>query len=144
MTLPLDGILVVDFSQFLSGPMCALRLADVGARVIKVERPGTGDLCRTLYISDTDIGGANSLGVRPDDISPVGHGLSQDGPGAEVSLTVDPAEPLGMESLIYTHLAGQEVLAKLCGPRIVSPGEVLIFRLTLDRAHPSTQRPACR
>lgn len=61
MTLPLDGILVVDFSQFLSGPMCALRLADLGARVIKVERPGTGDLCRTLYISDTDIGGANSL-----------------------------------------------------------------------------------
>jgi len=75
------------------------------------------------------------LGVRPDDISPVGHGLSQDGPGAEVSLTVDLAEPLGMESLIYTHLAGQEVLAKLYGPRIVSPGEVLNFRLALDRAH---------
>jgi crotonobetainyl-CoA:carnitine CoA-transferase CaiB-like acyl-CoA transferase len=61
MTLPLDGILVVDFSQFLSGPLCALRLADLGARVIKIERPGTGDLCRTLYLSDTDIGGANSL-----------------------------------------------------------------------------------
>lgn len=61
MTLPLDGILVVDFSQFLSGPLCALRLADLGARVIKVERPGTGDLCRTLYLSDTDIGGTNSL-----------------------------------------------------------------------------------
>lgn len=61
MTLPLDGILVVDFSQFLSGPLCALRLADLGARVIKIERPGMGDLCRTLYISDTDIGGVNSL-----------------------------------------------------------------------------------
>ena len=61
MTLPLEGILVVDFSQFLSGPLCALRLADLGARVIKIERPGTGDLCRTLYLSDTDIGGANSL-----------------------------------------------------------------------------------
>lgn len=61
MTLPLDGILVVDFSQFLSGPLCALKLADMGARVIKIERPGQGDLCRTLYLSDTEIGGTNSL-----------------------------------------------------------------------------------
>jgi len=80
-------------------------------------------------------GRAVQLGIRPDDISPVGHGLSQDGPGAEVALTVDLAEPLGMESLIYTRLAGQEVQAKLYGPRIVAPGDVLTFRLALDRAH---------
>jgi len=61
MTLPLDGILVIDFSQFLSAPLCALKLADLGARVIKIERPGQGDLCRTLYLSDTEIGGTNSL-----------------------------------------------------------------------------------
>lgn len=58
---PLDGLLVVDFSQFLSGPLCGLRLADLGARVIKVERPGTGDLCRNLYLSPTEIDGDNSL-----------------------------------------------------------------------------------
>lgn len=58
---PLDGLLVVDFSQFLSGPLCGLKLADLGARVIKVERPGVGDLCRHLYLSDTEIGGDNSL-----------------------------------------------------------------------------------
>ncbi len=40
---PLEGILVLDFSQFLAGPSCALRLADMGARVIKVERPKGGD-----------------------------------------------------------------------------------------------------
>lgn len=45
---PLDGILVLDFSQFLAGPVAAMRLADLGARVIKVERPGTGDIGRTL------------------------------------------------------------------------------------------------
>ena len=58
---PLNGLTVVDFSQFLSGPLCGLKLADLGARVIKVERPGVGDLCRNLYISDTDIDGDNSL-----------------------------------------------------------------------------------
>jgi multiple sugar transport system ATP-binding protein len=80
-------------------------------------------------------GQAVTLGIRADDISPVGHGLSQDGPGAEVSLAVELAEPLGMESLIYTRIAGQEVQAKLYGPRLVSPGERLTFRLALDRAH---------
>lgn len=46
--LPLDGVLVLDFSQFLAGPVSAMRLADLGARVIKIERPGTGDIGRTL------------------------------------------------------------------------------------------------
>ncbi len=58
---PLDGLVVLDFSQFLSAPLATLKLADLGARVIKVERPGIGDLCRNLYISDTDIDGDNSL-----------------------------------------------------------------------------------
>lgn len=57
----LDGLLVIDMAQFLSGPSAALRLADLGARVIKVERPGTGDICRTLYLSDTEIGGDSTL-----------------------------------------------------------------------------------
>lgn len=58
---PLDGILVLDFSQFLSGSLATLRLADMGARVIKIERPGTGDLGRTIYLSDTDVHGENTL-----------------------------------------------------------------------------------
>src|SRR3546814_11725722 len=58
---PLDGLLVIDMAQFLSGPSAALRLGDLGARVIKVERPGTGDICRTLYLSDTDVDGASTL-----------------------------------------------------------------------------------
>lgn len=60
-TRPLDGLLVLDMAQFLSGPSAALRLGDLGARVIKVERPGDGDICRTLYLSDTEIGGASTL-----------------------------------------------------------------------------------
>lgn len=59
--LPLDGILVVDMSQFLAGPMASLKLADMGARVIKIERPEKGDLSRSLYLSDTDINDTNTL-----------------------------------------------------------------------------------
>ena len=58
---PLAGFLVLDMAQFLSGPSAALRLADLGARVIKIERPGTGDICRTLYLTDTEIGGDSTL-----------------------------------------------------------------------------------
>lgn len=59
--LPLAGLLVLDLCQFLSGPYASLRLQDLGARVIKVERPGSGDLARRLYLSDTEIGGDSTI-----------------------------------------------------------------------------------
>ncbi|QDY71724.1 CaiB/BaiF CoA transferase family protein [Qingshengfaniella alkalisoli] len=58
---PLSGLTVIDLSQFLSGPYCSLRLSDLGARVIKVERPNVGDLSRHLYLSDTEIGGDSTI-----------------------------------------------------------------------------------
>ena len=61
MSKPLEGLTVLEFSQFLSGPYAGLRLADLGARVIKIERPEVGDLCRNLYISDTDLEGDSTL-----------------------------------------------------------------------------------
>jgi crotonobetainyl-CoA:carnitine CoA-transferase CaiB-like acyl-CoA transferase len=56
----LNGITVLDFSQFLAGPSCALRLADLGARVIKIERPNVGDSSRHLVLKKQKIG-ENSL-----------------------------------------------------------------------------------
>lgn len=58
---PLEGLLILDFSQFLAGPSAALRLADLGARVIKIERPDGGDLCRRLYISNLELEGDSTL-----------------------------------------------------------------------------------
>src|SRR5690606_22373878 len=43
MSLPLDGLLVADFSRVLAGPYAAMLLGDLGARVVKVEHPKGGD-----------------------------------------------------------------------------------------------------
>lgn len=57
MRLPLEGLVVLEFSQYLAGPYAGLRLADLGARVIKIERPGTGDPCRQLAVKNLFVDG---------------------------------------------------------------------------------------
>ncbi|MDA6068260.1 CoA transferase [Flavobacterium sp. AC] len=82
---PLEDYLIVDFSQFLSGPSASLRLADLGARVIKIEKPGTGDICRTLYTSDLIMNGESS----------VFHTINRN----KESFTIDFKEPEELEKL---------------------------------------------
>jgi len=83
--LPLTGLVVVDMSQFLSGPYCSLRLMDLGARVIKIERPDGGDLSRRLYLSDTEIGGDSTIF----------HAINR----AKESLAIDLKNPEDMKAL---------------------------------------------
>jgi len=62
MPLPLSGLLVVSLEQAVAAPMCTCRLADAGARVIKVERP-EGDFARyydKLAVPHTQRGPATS------------------------------------------------------------------------------------
>lgn len=86
---PLEKLVVLDFSQFLAGPAAAMRLADLGARVIKIERPGTGDICRQLYISN--------LGVEGD--STLFHSINRNKQGYAANLK-DPADLEKIRALI--------------------------------------------
>ena len=108
----LSGLLVLDMSQFLSGPYAALRLADLGARVIKVERPDGGDLCRRLYLTDVEIGG---------DSTPF-HAINRN----KESFAADMKNPRDLENL-RTLLRQADVVIQNFRPGVIE-------RLALDYA----------
>jgi len=62
MSKPLEGFRVLDFSQFMSGPMCTLLLNDFGAEVIKIENPPIGD--NTRYGNIIDNGTSSHFATR--------------------------------------------------------------------------------
>ena len=77
---PLDGIFVVALEQAVSAPLASRQLADLGARVIKIERPGEGDFARTY---DTAVRGLSSYFVWLNR-SKESLTLDLDHPGAEI------------------------------------------------------------
>jgi len=102
MTLPLDGMTVLDLSRLLPGPMCSLHLQDMGARVIKVEDTSAGDYTRTL-------------GMPAGMISPAFHLLNR---GKE-SISVDLTQPDGRE-LLLRLVAEADILLESFRPGVMS------------------------
>ncbi len=101
----LESLLVLDFSQFLSGPYAALRLSDFGARIIKIERAAGGDLCRQLHLSDTD-------DLTQD--STLFHAINR----GKQSLAVDLKSPSDLE-LVMSLIAQADVLIQNFRPGVI-------------------------
>lgn len=101
---PLDGIVVLDLTQALSGPICTCILADYGAKVIKVESPGKADMTRAKNYdvsipADMDTGGdnfyainRNKYGICVDNRSPEGRKVLR-GLAAKADIVVSNYRP---------------------------------------------------
>jgi itaconate CoA-transferase len=98
MTRPLDGITVVSLEHAIAAPFCTRQLADLGARVIKVERPGVGDFARAY---DTRVNGESSHFVWTN--------------RSKESLTLDLKNPQALAAL-HKLLANADVLVQNLAP----------------------------
>lgn len=119
MTAPLDGVRIVDFTQYMAGPLATQLLADMGCEVIKVERAGTGDAARQGSASPFTIGGERNAYVA----------LNRN----KRSITLD-----------LKHSDGRAVAERLCGTADVviesfRPG--VMARLALDYDHLQAGNP---
>jgi len=112
--LPLSGITVVSLEQAVAAPYATRQLADLGARVIKVERPGEGDFARRY---DTTVHGHSSYFVW----------LNR----SKESLTLDLKDPRGKE-ILHQLLDGADVFVQNLAPgaadRLGLGGEALAER----------------
>jgi len=117
MTRPLDGITVVSLEHAIAAPFCTRQLADLGARVIKVERPGSGDFARAY---DTRVKGQASHFVWTN--------------RSKESLTLDLKQPGALAALTQL-LATADVLVQN-----LAPGAAARMGLSyevLSKDHPS-------
>src|SRR3954447_5831845 len=105
----LDGVLVADFSRVLAGPFAAMTLADLGADVVKVERPGAGDDTRAWGPPWTERGSAYYLGLNHNkrssslDLSRGGAGERAGGLAARADVVLESFRPgtMGRHGLAY-------------------------------------------
>ncbi|WP_025128208.1 CaiB/BaiF CoA-transferase family protein [Pseudomonas sp. PH1b] len=109
---PLDGITVVSLEHAIAAPFCTRQLADLGARVIKVERPGSGDFARGY---DQRVKGLASHFVWTN--------------RSKESLTLDLKQPEA-EGLLDSLLAGADVLVQN-----LAPGAAARMGLSFEALH---------
>jgi len=113
---PLQGIKVVAFEQAIAAPFCTRQLADLGARVIKIERPGTGDFARAY---DERVWGLSSHFVWTN--------------RSKESITLDVKQAQALD-IVHTLLADADVFVQNLAPGATQ-------RLGLDFATLSKQYP---
>ncbi|MDO9402619.1 MAG: CaiB/BaiF CoA-transferase family protein [Polaromonas sp.] len=109
---PLDGITVVSLEHAIAAPFCTRQLADLGARVIKVERPGAGDFARAY---DQRVDGLSSHFVWVN--------------RSKESLTLDLKNPAAL-AILKQLLAGADVLVQN-----LAPGAAARMGLSYDALH---------
>ncbi|RZL96016.1 MAG: CoA transferase [Variovorax sp.] len=117
MTRPLDGITVISLEHAIAAPFCTRQLADLGARVIKVERPGLGDFARA-YDQRVDGEASHFVWVNR----------------SKESLTLDLKQPAAL-AVLQELIAGADVLVQN-----LAPGAAARMGLgcdTLQARHPS-------
>jgi len=114
---PLDGITVVSLEHAVAAPFCTRQLADMGARVIKIERPGVGDFARGY---DERVRGLSSHFVWTN--------------RSKESLTLDLKRAEGID-ILHRLLAGADVLVQN-----LAPGSAERLGLSFDRLHASHPR----
>jgi itaconate CoA-transferase len=116
MTRPLDGITVVTLEHAIAAPFCTRQLADLGARVIKVERPGSGDFARAY---DERVKGLASHFVWTN--------------RSKESLTLDLKQPEA-QTVLAQLLQGADVLVQN-----LAPGAAARMGLSFDALHDKTR-----
>ncbi len=117
MTRPLDGITVIALEHAIAAPFCTRQLADLGARVIKVERPGTGDFARAY---DERVQGLASHFVWTN--------------RSKESLTLDLKHP-DAQQVLAKLLDGADVLVQN-----LAPGAAARMGLSFDALHAAHPR----
>ncbi len=75
------------------------------------------------------------FGFRADDLMPLAHSVPIQGESSNLRLSIDIAEPLGTETLLFCTFAGVDIQAKMFNPRYVKPAEVMDFNLAIDKTH---------
>ncbi|MEM1431932.1 MAG: CaiB/BaiF CoA-transferase family protein [Pseudomonadota bacterium] len=143
----LSGITVLDFSHLLQGPFATQLLGDLGADIIKIERPGAGDMFRGLTFRNTWLGGTESPNFLAWNRNKRSLALNLKAPKAreiimdlakDADVVVQNFRPGVMERLGYGYAAFREVNPRIVycsgsgygedGPYVSRPGQDMLIQ----------------